>query len=61
MCTSGPKLTPPPAPPPPPPAAPEPTAQKLGVDQRLLDAQRTAGRLGTSQLRIPIDTVNVPA
>jgi len=59
MCVSQPKIPKPPPPAAPPPAAPEATLQKIEQDPALKAAQSKAGKLGTSQLKIPLN-VNVP-
>lgn len=49
---------PPPAPPPPP--APQKAAQLVEAPVGLKEAQRLAARMGTNQLIIPFQQVNVP-
>lgn len=50
-----------PKPPPPPPKAPEVNLTKLEAPTGLLAAQTRAARLGTSQLVIPTDSMNIPS
>lgn len=61
MCFQPPKTPPVPAAPPPPPAVPQLKPQAVQTDPLLKAEQRTASRLGTNQLVIPLKTsLNIP-
>jgi hypothetical protein len=58
VCLSSPN---PPKPPPPAPPLPNKTATKVATDPAQLAAQKLAAQLGTQQLLIPFESINVPA
>lgn len=58
MCLGGTPSYPPPPPPPPP--LPQETAKLVEPPAGLPEAQKLAARLGTNQLVIPFNPVNIP-
>lgn len=61
MC-SAPNIPSPPPPPPPPPAVPKQKPQYVKEDPMTASEQRTAARLGTNQLVIPLaSSLNIPS
>jgi hypothetical protein len=61
VCIGSPPPPPDPIPPPPAPPPPGPGPGRLLKPKETKDEQKRAARLGTSQLRVQLPTVNVPS
>lgn len=60
MCLSAPKIPDPPPPPLPPPPSPEKVALEVKPDAGAKKRRKRAGILGTSQLTVPVNPLNIP-